>query len=81
MGSFGETGLIKLSDLNLTLFTCGVRLKTLAEIGNFDRKVAIYKRLAEHLRSVNFAIYVENEVFFFGIVRDLRDVITSQFDC
>lgn len=47
-----------LKDISLTLFfTSGVSLNTWAEVGNLDREVAIYQRLVEHLKTVNFVTY------------------------
>jgi glycosyltransferase involved in cell wall biosynthesis len=58
VGGIGEGGLVKISDIKLTLFfTGGVGLNTWAEVGNLDREIAIYKRLAEHLDAVNFVTY------------------------
>ncbi len=58
MGSIGKTGLMKLSDVNFTLFfTGGVGLETWAKVGNLDREITIYKRLSGLLNSVNFVTY------------------------
>ncbi len=58
MGGVGEVGLMELLDITLTLFfTGGVGLKTWAEIGSLEREIAIYQRLAEHLKAVNFVTY------------------------
>lgn len=49
---------MKLCDANLTLFfTADVGLKTWADIGSMGRETAIYRRLSEHLNSVNFVTY------------------------
>lgn len=49
---------MELSDITLTLFfTGGVGLKTWAEVGSLEREIAIYQRLAEHLKAVNFVTY------------------------
>lgn len=49
---------MELLDITLTLFfTGGVGLKTWAEVGNLEREIAIYQRLAEHLKAVNFVTY------------------------
>jgi len=50
------------SNTVLTLFfTGGVSLRTWVEIGNLDREVAIYKRLAQNLGKVNFVTYGGNQ--------------------
>lgn len=53
---------MKLSDINMTLFfTGGIGLKTWVEVGNMDREIAVYKSLTEHINTVNFVSYEENE--------------------
>jgi glycosyltransferase involved in cell wall biosynthesis len=50
--------MFSLKETSLTLFfTGGVGLKTWDEVGNLDRETAIYKKLSEHLREVNFVTY------------------------
>ncbi len=47
-----------LKNTSLTLFfSGGIGLKTWAEVGNLEREIAIYRRLAEHLKAVNFVTY------------------------
>ena len=47
-----------LKNTSLTLFfSGGVGLRTWAEVGSLEREIAIYRRLAEHLKAVNFVTY------------------------
>ncbi|MFQ5456476.1 MAG: glycosyltransferase family 4 protein [Nitrospirota bacterium] len=47
-----------LKDISLTLFfTGGIGLNTWAKVGNLEREIAIYQRLTENLRAVNFVTY------------------------
>ena len=49
---------MNLSDVKLTLFfTGGYGIKTWFEIGNYDREIAVYRRLADRLNAVNFITY------------------------
>ena len=49
---------MNLSDVKLTLFfTGGYGIKTWFEIGNYDREIAVYRRLADRLNAVNFIAY------------------------
>lgn len=58
----GEYRSVNISDVNLTLFfTGGIGLKTWAEVGNLSREVAVYNRLAESLKAVNFVTYGGSE--------------------
>jgi len=48
----------KMKDTTLTLFfTGGVTLKTWAQVGNLSREIALYEKLSERLKSVNFVTY------------------------
>lgn len=47
-----------LDDTTLTLFfTGGISLKTWSEVGNFNRELELYKRLAQDLKAVNIVTY------------------------
>ena len=49
---------MELSDITLTLFfTGGVGLKTWVQVGNLEREITIYQRLAKCLKAVNFVTY------------------------
>ncbi len=49
---------MELSQTTLTLFfTGGVGLKTWARVGNLEREIVVYQRLAECLKAVNFVTY------------------------
>lgn len=47
-----------LADTTLTLFfTGGVSLRTWSEVGNLNRELELYKRLAQELKEVNMVTY------------------------